>query len=103
MPLEVARAIVGEAHAHGLIVSVHLSGPGGAALALDAQGRAAGVFDKGRDLLAERPGVLGAQLDLVAGAAEPEAHCLIRRAPIQVVLKCDGNLLCHPGLPTCGH
>ena len=36
MPLEVARAIVGEAHAHGLIVSVHLSGPGGAALALDA-------------------------------------------------------------------
>ncbi len=36
MPLEVARAIVGEAHAHGLIVSVHLSGPDGAALALDA-------------------------------------------------------------------
>jgi len=36
MPLEVARAIVGEAHAHGLIVSVHLSGPEGAALALDA-------------------------------------------------------------------
>ena len=36
MPLEVAGAIVGEAHAHGLIVSVHLSGPGGAALAQDA-------------------------------------------------------------------
>ena len=36
MPPEVARAIVGEAHAHGLIVSVHLSGPEGAALALDA-------------------------------------------------------------------
>src|SRR5215472_2664007 len=36
MPLEVARAIVGEAHAHGLIVSVHLSGPKGATLALDA-------------------------------------------------------------------
>jgi imidazolonepropionase-like amidohydrolase len=36
MPLEVARAIVGEAHARGLIVSVHLSGPEGAALALDA-------------------------------------------------------------------
>jgi imidazolonepropionase-like amidohydrolase len=34
--LEVARAIVDEAHAHGLIVSVHLSGPEGAALALDA-------------------------------------------------------------------
>ena len=36
MPVEVARAIVGAAHAHGLIVSVHLSGPAGAALALDA-------------------------------------------------------------------
>src|SRR6202011_2360991 len=36
MSLEVARAIVGEAHGHGLIVSVHLSGPGGATLALDA-------------------------------------------------------------------
>jgi imidazolonepropionase-like amidohydrolase len=36
MSLEVARAIVGEAHAHDLIVSVHLSGPRGAALALDA-------------------------------------------------------------------
>jgi imidazolonepropionase-like amidohydrolase len=36
MPPEVARAIVGEAHARGLIVSVHLSGPAGAALALDA-------------------------------------------------------------------
>ena len=36
MSLEVARAIVEEAHTHGLIVSVHLSGPEGAALALDA-------------------------------------------------------------------
>ena len=36
MSLEVARAIVGGTHAHGLIVSVHLSGPEGAALALDA-------------------------------------------------------------------
>ena len=36
MALGVARAIVGEAHAHGLIVSVHLSGSGGAALAQDA-------------------------------------------------------------------
>src|SRR5579872_916899 len=36
MPLEVARAIVGEAHARGLIVSVHLSGPEGVALALEA-------------------------------------------------------------------
>jgi imidazolonepropionase-like amidohydrolase len=35
-PLEVVQAIVGEAHAHGLIVAAHLSGPEGAALALDA-------------------------------------------------------------------
>jgi imidazolonepropionase-like amidohydrolase len=34
--LEVVRAIVEEAHAHGRIVSVHLSGPQGAELALDA-------------------------------------------------------------------
>jgi len=34
--LEVLRAIVDEAHAHGLAVSVHLSGPEGATLALDA-------------------------------------------------------------------
>jgi cytosine/adenosine deaminase-related metal-dependent hydrolase len=34
--LEVVRAIVEEAHAHGRIVAVHLSGPEGAARALDA-------------------------------------------------------------------
>jgi imidazolonepropionase-like amidohydrolase len=34
--LEVLRAIVDEAHAHGLVVSAHLSGPEGATLALDA-------------------------------------------------------------------
>lgn len=34
--LEVVRAIVEAAHAHGRIVSVHLSGPQGAGLALDA-------------------------------------------------------------------
>jgi hypothetical protein len=34
--LEVVRAIVEEAHAHGRIVSVHLSGPQGAELALNA-------------------------------------------------------------------
>ncbi len=36
LSLEVVRAIVEEAHAHGRIVSVHLSGPEGARLALDA-------------------------------------------------------------------
>lgn len=36
LSLEVLRAIVDAAHAHSLIVSAHLSGPEGAALALDA-------------------------------------------------------------------
>lgn len=36
LSLEVLRAIVDEAHARGRIVAVHLSGPDGAALALDA-------------------------------------------------------------------
>src|SRR6266487_2404802 len=34
--LEVVRAIVEEAHAHGRIAAAHLSGPEGAQLALDA-------------------------------------------------------------------
>jgi imidazolonepropionase-like amidohydrolase len=34
--LEVLRAIVDEAHTHGLVVAAHLSGPEGATLALDA-------------------------------------------------------------------
>jgi imidazolonepropionase-like amidohydrolase len=36
LSLEVVRAIVEEAHAHGLLVSTHLSGPDGARIALDA-------------------------------------------------------------------
>jgi len=36
LSLEVVRAIVEEAHAHGLIVSTHLSGPEGARIALEA-------------------------------------------------------------------
>jgi imidazolonepropionase-like amidohydrolase len=36
LSLDVVRAIVEEAHAHGLIISTHLSGPEGARMALDA-------------------------------------------------------------------
>jgi hypothetical protein len=57
------------------------------------------VPDKGHQLPAERSGVLGAQVDLVLGAAEPESHRLIRRAAIKVVFQRDGYLLCHPRPP----
>jgi hypothetical protein len=43
------------------------------------------VVDEGRELPAERGGVLGAQIDLVLGAAQPEPHRLIRRAAIKIV------------------
>jgi hypothetical protein len=45
----------------------------------------AGVLDERRKLLPERPGVLLAQIDLVLGAAQPEPHRLLRRAPIKIV------------------
>src|SRR5215470_12489954 len=63
--------------------------------------RLARALDEGRELPAERVGVLGAQVDLIVGAAEPEPHRLIRRASVKVVFQCDGNLLGHPGLPCC--
>jgi len=58
------------------------------------------VLDERRQLLAESPGVLGAQVDLVAGAFETEPHRLICRAAIQVVFQRDGYLLRHY-LPPC--
>jgi hypothetical protein len=57
------------------------------------------AINEGRQSPAERSGVLGAQVDLVLGAAEPESHRHIRRAAIKVVFERDGYLLCHPGLP----
>jgi hypothetical protein len=39
------------------------------------------MLDVGRQLLAERPGILLAQIDLVLGAAEPEPHRLPGRPP----------------------
>jgi hypothetical protein len=43
--------------------------------------RLMGVLDIGLALLAEGPRILGAQVDLILGAVEPEPHCLIGRAP----------------------
>jgi hypothetical protein len=56
------------------------------------------VFDVRREPLAERPGVLLAQVDLVRRAAEPELHRLVGRASVQIVFECDGHLRCHPRL-----
>src|SRR6266851_8979933 len=44
--------------------------------------RLAGVLDERRELRAEGPGVLLAQVDLVIGAVEPEPHRLVRRAAV---------------------
>src|SRR5712692_3048790 len=63
--------------------------------------RLAGVLDERRELLAEGTGVLGAQVDLVVGTAEPEPHRLIRRAAIEVIVQRDGHFLSHllPPMP----
>jgi hypothetical protein len=37
------------------------------------------MFDKRRDLLAEAPGILGAQVDFRIGAVDPEPHRLLWR------------------------
>src|SRR5215471_21098450 len=66
----------------------------------------AGVLNVGRELLVERGGVLGAQVDFVVGALEGEPHGLIGRAAGEVVLQSDGYLLSHlqpPILRSCLH
>jgi len=64
--------------------------------------RLAGVLDERREHRAQGTGVLGAQVDLVVGAAETEPHRLIRRAAIQIVFQRDGDLVSHllPPMPT---
>src|SRR5262249_61814484 len=64
-------------------------------LAARSPPRLAGVGDERCQLPAERGGVGGAQVDLVAGAADGELHRLIGRAAVQVVLQGDGYLLGH--------
>jgi len=59
----------------------------------------AGMFDERCELLAERRGVLLAQIDLILGAIHLEPHRLVCRTAIKIILEFDGYLLCHPGLP----
>jgi hypothetical protein len=51
----------------------------------------AGVFGVAGELPPEGAGVLGAQLDLVIGAAGPEPDRLIRQAALEIVFKDDGG------------
>jgi len=59
------------------------------------------MVDEGCERLAELSSILGAQVDLVHGAADPEPNRLIRRTAVKIVFKRDGFLLRHPGLPDC--
>jgi hypothetical protein len=42
------------------------------------------------ELAAERRGVRGAQIDLILGAIDPEAHRLGCRAPIKIIFESGG-------------
>src|SRR5215472_2966566 len=57
------------------------------------------MFDEGRELPAERPGVLLIQIDLVLRAAQPEPHRLVCRTSVKIVFKRDSYPRCHPDLP----
>src|SRR6266851_2819291 len=59
----------------------------------------AGVLKIGRELLAERGGVLGVQVNLIVGAVEGEPHRLLRRAAGQIVFQGYGYFLGHLYLP----
>ena len=74
-------------------------GPRGSAVLFFAG--SAGMLDEGRELAAERGGVLSAQIDLVVGAANSEPDRLIRRPSVKIVFQHDGYLLCHLRLPGC--
>ena len=54
---------------------------------------------KGCELLAERGGVLGIQVDLIVGALEGKPHRLLGRAAGQIVFQHDGYFLGHRYLP----
>jgi hypothetical protein len=59
------------------------------------------MADEGRELTAERLGVLLAQVDLVRRTIDGEPHRLIGRAAIKIVFQNDGYLLRHPRLLDC--
>src|SRR5579859_970338 len=60
---------------------------------------AAGVLKVGRELLAERGGVLGVQVDLIVGAVEREPDGVLGWAAGQVVFEHDAYFLSHRCLP----
>ena len=59
----------------------------------------AGVFNKRRQFLAERGGVLGVQVDLIIDAVECEPDGLLGGAAGQIVLQDDDYFLNHLYLP----
>ena len=59
----------------------------------------AGMLEVGRELLGERGGVLGIQVDLIVGAFEREPDGLLGRAAAQVVFEDDAYFLGHLNLP----
>src|SRR5690348_16821430 len=60
----------------------------------------AGMLNVRRELLAQRGGVLGVQVDLIVGAVEREPDGLLGRAAGQVVVKDDAYFLDHLNLST---
>jgi hypothetical protein len=57
------------------------------------------MLEVGGDALAERAGVLLAQVNLVFCAAEPEPHRLDGRTALQIILELDRDPLCHARPP----
>jgi hypothetical protein len=69
-----------------------------AAAALSPPGLA-GMIDERCELLAERRGVLLAQIDLILGAIDPKSPVSPAGPPIKIILELDGHLLRHPSFP----
>jgi hypothetical protein len=53
------------------------------------------VLYVGSELLAERGGVLGVQVDFIVGAVKGEPHGLLRRATGQIIFQDYGYFLRH--------
>ena len=62
--------------------------------------RPAGVLKVGRELLAERGGVLGIQVDLIVAALEGKPHGLLGRAAGQIIFQLDGDFWAISTFPT---
>src|SRR5262245_39550878 len=60
------------------------------------------MLNEGGQQLAEPCRVLLVQVDLVGRAAELQAHCLVGRPAVKIILQLNGYLRCHPGLQVRG-